>query len=281
MDQRLDDDPCIQVWLPFANGCTDFITGQFPTLAPLTRRCNTANGNHALPPPPPTPAPGSGGGSEYYAQGSLAMTSANIGSSAKRQNRFKQNLREDIAAALDITPSAILIQDLSASSVTLDIFSDSQAHAQALIATIQSQLADPASALVTGSTSSALTPNQQPQMQVLALGATDASGGGFATGAPAVGTLKIRVDDQSTYYFNGGRDGFYSGFTVDRRRDIHLHRPLRGWSPTRLPHWQRQRFRCPRNRCRRRVRHHRLVGSLWPHGDHQHGLQVHQYRRLC
>ena len=64
------------------------------------------------------------------------MSNANVGSSAKRQNRFKQNLRcephlfssqsclsykpeefsahgclrEDIAAALDVQPSAILIQ---------------------------------------------------------------------------------------------------------------------------------------------------------------------------
>lgn len=69
----------------------------------------------------------------------------------------------------------------------------------------QGQLDDPASALLTGSTSSALTPNQQPTLQVMVLGgATDASGGGnFASGTPSLGTLKIRVDDQSTYYFNG------------------------------------------------------------------------------
>ena len=37
-------------------------------------------------------------------------------------------------------------------------------------------------------------------VQVLLLGAIDASGGGnFAAGAAAVGTLNIRVDDQSTY----------------------------------------------------------------------------------
>ena len=57
------------------------------------------------------------------------MTDANIGSSAKRQNRFMQNLREDIAAALDIAPSSILIQDLTASSVTVDIFSPYEHHA--------------------------------------------------------------------------------------------------------------------------------------------------------
>ena len=187
-----------------ATPCTDFIAAQFPNLVALTRRCNTANGNHPLPPPPPAPAGGTPTTGGFYATGSLAMTNANIGSSAKRQNRFMQNLREDIAAALDVGPSGILIQDLTAASVTVDIFSDSQANAQSLITEIQSQLDDPASALLTGSASSALTPNQQPTMQVLALGASDASGSGnFASGAPSLGTLKIRVDDQSTYYFNG------------------------------------------------------------------------------
>ena len=178
-----------QVWLPFAAPCTDFIAAQFPNLVSLTRRCTTAQGDQPVPPPPP--AAGSGG-SVFYASGQVALSNANVGSSSKAQHKFVQNLRGDVAEALDVNQASILISDASSSSVTLDLFSDSQAHAQALVAALQSQLADPASILM------------QLRFTVLAVGAADASGcGNFASGSSQLGTLNVRVDDQSTYYFNG------------------------------------------------------------------------------
>ena len=192
-----------QVWLPFAAPCTDFIAAQFPNLVSLTRRCTTAQGDQPVPPPPPPPAAGSGG-SVYYASGQVALSNANVGSSSKAQHKFVQNLRGDVAEALDVNQASILISDASSSSVTLDLFSDSQAHAQALVAALQSQLADPASILMQGTSSSSITPGQQLRFTVLAVGAADASGGGnFASGSSQLGTLNVRVDDQSTYYFNG------------------------------------------------------------------------------
>ena len=194
-----------QVWLPFAAPCTDFIAAQFPNLVSLTRRCTTAQGDQPVPPPPPPQAAGSGG-SVYYASGQVALSNANVGSSSKAQHKFVQNLRGDVAEALDVNQASILISDASSSSVTLDLFSDSQAHAQALVAALQSQLADPASILMQGTSSSSITPGQQlaSTFTVLAVGAADASGGGnFASGSSQLGTLNVRVDDQSTYYFNG------------------------------------------------------------------------------
>ena len=191
-----------QVWLPFAAPCTDFIAAQFPNLVSLTRRCTTAQGDQPVPPPPPAAA--GSGGSVFYASGQVALSNANVGSSSKAQHKFVQNLRGDVAEALDVNQASILISDASSSSVTLDLFSDSQAHAQALVAALQSQLADPASILMQGTSSSSITPGQQLRFTVLAVGAADASGGGnFASGSSQLGTLNVRVDDQSTYYFNG------------------------------------------------------------------------------
>ena len=134
--------------------------------------------------PPPA------GGSVYYAEGTLTMNNANIGSSAKRQNRFKQSLRADVAEAINLQQESILISALSANSVTLEIFG-SQSDVQAAVTALTSQLSDPSSSLLQGSVSSALTPNQHPSMQVTAMG----GGGGGGTGGPS--TLTIRIDDNS------------------------------------------------------------------------------------
>lgn len=124
------------------------------------------------------------------------MTNANIGNSAKRQNRFKQNLRADLADALSLDQEQILITALSTTSVTIEIFAPSQAEVQAATSRLTTQLSNPNSVLLTGSVSSAISPNQRPNMQVQSMG------GGGSTGGP--GMLNIRIDDTSDgIYFNG------------------------------------------------------------------------------
>ncbi len=174
------------MWLPFATPCADFVANQFPNLVAFGTRCAAAGAGQ--PPAPPAPPPAAG--SVYYAEGTLTMNNADIGSSAKRQNRFKQSLRADVADAIHLQQESILISALSANSVTLEIFG-SQADVQAAVTALSSQLSDPSSSLLQGSVSSALTPNQHPSMQVTAMG----GGGGGGTAGPS--TLTIRIDDNS------------------------------------------------------------------------------------
>jgi hypothetical protein len=178
-----------QVWLPFATPCDAFVNSNFPNLVAFGRRCATA-GSGAGPAPPPAVT-----GTTYYAEGTLTMTGANIGATAKTQNRFKQNLRADIADALGLDQEQLLIPALSATSVTIDIFAPSQQELQAATTALTAQLADPNSILRQGSVSSAITANQRPNMQMLTMGGTGAGGG--------PGTLYIRIDDTSDgIYFN-------------------------------------------------------------------------------
>ena len=188
---RSCDAACAAIWLPFAAPCGNFVATQFPNLVAFGNRCTTAGAGQPVGPPPPAPA----GAGTYYAEGTLTMSNAQVGSTPKRQNRFKQNLRSDIAEATGLQQESILISALSANSVTLEIFG-SQADVQAAVSTLTSQLADPSSSLLQGSVSSALTPNQRPSMQVMSMG------GG--TGGTGPGTLSIRIDDNSDgIYFNG------------------------------------------------------------------------------
>ena len=180
-----------QVWLPFAQPCGDFVSTNFPNLVQFSTRCSRSGTAPAGPPPPPAQ-----GGALYYASGTLTLSNANVGNSAKQQNRFKQNLRADLADALSLDQEQLLITAISPSSVTIEIFAPSQAEVQAATSTLTTQLADPNSVLLTGSVSSAITPNQRPSMQVQSMG------GGASTGGP--GMLNIRIDDTSDgIYFNG------------------------------------------------------------------------------
>ena len=125
----------------------------------------------------------------------MSMHGANVGTTAKTQNRFKQNLRADFADALGLDQEQLLLPSVSATSVTVDIFAPSQAELQAAVAALTQQLSDPNSVLLQGSVSSAITANQRPAMQMLTMGGTGAGGG--------PGTLYIRLDDTSDgIYFN-------------------------------------------------------------------------------
>ena len=141
------------------------------------------------------------------------MSNADVGNSAKQQNRFKQNLRADLADALSLDQEQLLITAISSSSVTIEIFAPSQAEVQAATDTLTTQLSDPASVLLTGSVSSAITPNQRPSMQVQSMG-----GGGAPTGP---GMLSIRIDDGGEIYFNGDLIG-----SVDNQWDLTQQLPI-------------------------------------------------------
>jgi hypothetical protein len=180
------------VWLPFAAPCGDFVSTNFPNLVAFSRRCTTAGAGQPVPPPPPPAA----GGSLYYAEGTLSMSNANVGTTAKRQNRFKQNMRADLADALSLDQEQLLITAVSASSVTIEIFG-SQAEVQAATTALTTQLSDPNSVLLGGTVSSAISPNQRPAMQVQSMGG--------APGGP--GMLNIRIDDGGEIYFNGDQIG--------------------------------------------------------------------------
>jgi hypothetical protein len=177
------------VWLPFSTPCGDFVSTNFPNLVAFSRRCTTAGAGQPVGPPPPPAA----GGSLYFTEGTLSMSNANVGTTAKRQNRFKQNMRADLADALSLDQEQLLITAVSASSVTIEIFG-SQAEVQAATSALTAQLSDPNSVLLGGSVSSAITPNQRPAMQVQSMGGSP--------GGP--GVLNIRIDDTADgIYFNG------------------------------------------------------------------------------
>jgi len=180
------------VWLPFAQPCGDFVSANFPNLVAFSRRCTTSGAGQPVAPPPPA------AGGLYYAEGTLSMNNANVGATAKRQNRFKQNMRADLADALSLDQEQLLITAVSPSSVTIEIFAPSQADVQAAVSTLTTQLSDPNSVLLGGSVSSAITPNQRPAMQVQSMGGSP--------GGP--GVLNIRIDDTADgIYFNGNMLG--------------------------------------------------------------------------
>lgn len=162
------------------------------------RRCTTAGAGAPVAPPPPPAA------AVYYAEGTLTLTNANIGSTTKTQNRFKQNLRADVSDALGLDQEQLLITALSPSSVTIEIFGD-QGEVQAATGQLSSQLADPNSILLQGSVSSHITPNQRPNMPAMVMG-------GAGGGAGAAGELKVRVDDRGEVYFNGNQMGAVDGW---------------------------------------------------------------------
>ena len=272
----------VQLWLPFYTPCTDFVAANFANLVSFSHRCQTAGGSAPVAPPPPPAA----GGSVYYAQGTLSMNNANVGNTAKRQNRFKQNLRADMADALDLDQESILITALSPSSVTIDIFGE-QSEVQAATAALTAQLADPSSVLLSGSTANALTPNQRPNMQVTAMDSGSSGGGG-------PGTLKIRIDDVSDgVYFNGDLLGVSEQSEWEVVHEFPITAGCNGQNvmgkivtlspfvccPSRQPE-KHHYCSYPLRRRVRRGRHHRLVGAL--RKDHQDGpgLQVHADGRL-
>ena len=102
------------------------MSANFPNLVAFSRRCTTAGAGQPVGPPPPPAA----GGSLFYTEGTLAMSNADVGATAKRQNRFKQNMRADLADALSLDQEQLLITAVSPSSITIEIFG-SQAEVQA------------------------------------------------------------------------------------------------------------------------------------------------------
>jgi hypothetical protein len=60
--------------MPFAAPCGDFVTANFPNLVSFSARCTSSQGSTPVAPPPPASA-----GTTYYAEATLQMNNAKIG----------------------------------------------------------------------------------------------------------------------------------------------------------------------------------------------------------
>eukprot|EP01051_Picozoa_sp_SAG22_P009513 SAG22_NODE_798_length_7130_cov_4.576732_5_plen_489_part_00 len=189
--------PPAQIYMPFYSSCSSFVESSLPNLVHFSSLCEAQG--VTVPPPPPGGAVSSG---YAYVEVTFTLANANIGTSAKKQQRFINELRGDVADALDVQQNDVLVnkQTLSTTSATVDVFASDQAHAQALSQKITTQVADATSALRTGYVSDKIS-GVQGQPQVLA------DDGGTGGSTDATGTLHIRVDDTADVYFNGEQLG--------------------------------------------------------------------------
>ena len=134
--------------MPFYTSCQSFVQASLPNLVHFGSLC-AAQVPAGTPPPPPAPSATSG---YAYVEVTFALDNANIGTSSKKQGRFINEFRADVADALDIDENSVLInkQSLSATSVTVDIFAHDQTAASGLSQTIVTQVNDATSVLRTG-----------------------------------------------------------------------------------------------------------------------------------
>ena len=127
--------------MPFWSQCDSFVRANLPELVSFGGQCEQSIGSTAVPPPPPV------AGGETYLQVTLAsctlprrasrcenvppttahtrrcqvtlsMQPGSVGT-GKAQKRFLSSLRSDIGQALDIVPSAILVDNVQGDSVTV------------------------------------------------------------------------------------------------------------------------------------------------------------------
>jgi hypothetical protein len=117
-------------------------------------------------------------------------------SAGKKLKRYQQNFRQDVADALSLKQSNIIIGTVSSNSVTFDVFVTSASEAQAIQTKIQQQVSDPKSILMEGFVTDTLLPNQQAQIEVHSASSSSGSGGG---GGVATGT----ADNSSEPPFGG------------------------------------------------------------------------------
>jgi len=128
-------------------------------------------------------------------------------SAGKKLKRYQQNFRQDVADALSLEQSNIIIGTVSSNSVTFDVFVTSASEAQAIQTKIQQQVSDPKSILMEGFVTDTLLPNQQAQIEVHRAssssggGAGGGAGGGVATGT--TGRFHVAADNSSEPPFGG------------------------------------------------------------------------------
>ena len=106
------DAECSRVFMPFWSQCDSFVRANLPELVSFGGKCEQSIGSTAVPPPPPV------AGGETYLQVTLSMQPGSVGT-GKAQKRFLSSLRSDIGQALDIVPSAILVDNVQGDSVTV------------------------------------------------------------------------------------------------------------------------------------------------------------------
>ena len=106
------DAECARVFMPFWSQCDSFVRANLPELVSFGGKCERHIGSTAVPPPPPV------AGGETYLQVTLSMQPGSVGT-GKAQKRFLSSLRSDIGQALDIVPSAILVDNVQGDSVTV------------------------------------------------------------------------------------------------------------------------------------------------------------------
>ena len=123
--------------MPFWSQCDSFVRANLPELVSFGGQCEQSIGSTAVPPPPPV-----AGGETYLqvthvapkasrcenvppttahtrrCQVTLSMQPGSVGT-GKAQKRFLSSLRSDIGQALDIVPSAILVDNVQGDSVTV------------------------------------------------------------------------------------------------------------------------------------------------------------------
>ena len=202
---------CATTFMPFWTMCSSFVQANLPELVSFGQMCETSQGNTPVPPPP------AGGSGSSYLRVTFQLQAGTVGASAKRQARFESNFRSDLGAALNVNPSAVVIAGIQGDSVTVEIFATSGAGAMALQQALQTQLADPQSDIMTGTTTAMITNGQAAQITMSTAGAGPQCGEAAwcapnccATldgGGDGDGTFNVFVDNSFTAYVNGQEVG--------------------------------------------------------------------------
>ena len=207
---------CARVFMPFWSQCSAFVHANLPELVRFGNQCEQSGGSSPSP-------PAASSGQTFYLQVPLSLQPGATGNTDKRKAKFEQNFRSDLASALDLQSSQILIDTDSGDRLTVDIFATSSADAQRIQQDLQTQLSDAQSQLMTGFVSSKLQPNQHPQMSTQTLG----SGAGASSSAQqqCVGASWCAPNCCETIDGGGNGPGTFNVF-VDNSFSASVNRPL-------------------------------------------------------
>ena len=191
---------CGALWYPFEQSCSDFIRTDFPDLEDFSQECRNTCTNGACSdegPPPPPPGP-----SAYT---TITMqTDGSYSPSNVVWSDYEGGLRQDLATALNVPSTRVVISALSSFSVTINVFLRCPADCtgsepgQQFVQRLTDQLADERSSLRMGQYSSHINVGQT-LTNSWTTSNTDTSS--------SAATVKVRVDDASEVYFNGNEIG--------------------------------------------------------------------------
>jgi hypothetical protein len=192
---------CAQEFMPFYGRCSSFVAASLPELVKFGTACQSAGVTVAPSPPHAFNSAGA-----QYVSATVQIQPGAAPSAGKKMKRYQQNFRQDVADALSLRQSNIIIGTISSNSVTFDVFVTSASEAQAIQTKIQQQISDPKSILMEGFVTDTILPHQQAQIEVhSASSGGGGGGGGVATGT--TGQFHVTADNSYEAYVNGVQIG--------------------------------------------------------------------------